>query len=99
MTTRYRESHYEDVARILANTFDDHSRSCPDFHEGEDVILDDLAERFVTLFAADNPESVYCGYCGDDKGTTSICTRPNEKHNFEGGFNRDKFLAACGIES
>ena len=86
--SRYTKQHYEDVARILFE------------HSGYTtamVVTDDITHAFADLFAADNPPNSRCWNCGDDKGTTSICTRPNEGHNY-GGFDRDQFLKACGLE-
>ena len=89
MTTRYQKRHYEDVARILL----------------EFVLLShvgpmtrDLVNTFADLFAADNPP--FCSDCGDEKGTTSICTHSCGSHHvFIRGFDREQFLAACGLES
>ena len=48
-------------------------------------------QKFADLFAADNPAA--CDVCG----------QPNDEmlvglHTFKGGFNREPFLAACGLE-
>ena len=84
--SKYQEQHYEDVARMLSDQMLDTK-----------VTFNCLAQRFANLFTADNPTQ--CTHCGDERGTTSICTRPNEGHHFEGGFDRERFLKACGLES
>ena len=47
-------------------------------------------QRFADLFAADNPPR--CSTCG-----ASVCSQRG--HVFASGFNREQFLAACGLES
>ncbi len=84
MTTRYQKSQIEDVAYIFAG------RGMPD------IVRVQLTGDFADLFTADNPTC--CVNCGDIENTP-VCTRPNEGHNFSGGFNRERFLAACGLES
>ena len=94
MTTRYQEKHYEDVARILS------LRRAPKAGGKLGHILNvglaGVAVGFADLFAADNGPPL-CTYCGDAKGTTAICTKV--EHNFKGGFDREQFLEACGLES
>ncbi len=82
--SRYSQEHYEDVARIFAQ----YPRG---LHDG-------VVKDFADLFAADSPPSSRCWNCGDSKDALEhICTRPNEGHRF-GGFDRDPFLTACGLE-
>ena len=92
MTTRYQKSHYEDVAKLLA------------LHIGPCVprtvtnCPTTLAAEFVGLFAADNPPNSRCWTCGNTKEAAPIYTRPDGDHRF-GGFDREQFLVACGLES
>ena len=61
---------------------------------------------FADLFAADDLEGVYCGYCGDKTEETECLDSLNlkkPKHSwvYHNGFNeasRELFLAACGLE-
>ena len=91
--SRYTKEHYEDVARILSQ------RRAPDPGEGlgriRNTALTDVANDFADLFAAD-PR--YCIHCGDEASTTAVCPLHDE-HLFEGGFDRARFLAACGLEA
>ncbi|KKM83068.1 hypothetical protein LCGC14_1313210 [marine sediment metagenome] len=86
MTTRYQSEHYEDVARLLeGNTL------LSDSHKINKL---NLVGAFADLFAADNPRRctahVACPYRYSDG-------RDNDCHVY--GFNREQFLAACGLES
>ena len=95
MTTRYQTQHYEDVARFIADIrrlqYSTPGGATPAY----------MADWFADLFAANNPAS--CIHCGDDVGTAVGCTNANgrtyDEHLFEGGFDRDRFLKACGLES
>ncbi len=96
--SRYTKEHYEDVASlILGATLYAHP---------EHIDRHALVTRLADLFAADNPDSVYCGYCGatepgQQAPVTSICVeRGTEAHSFvyHKGFDREWFLAACGLE-
>ena len=87
--SKYQEQHYEDAARILGPWV---GREPMSARVARELIVQD----FAGLFAAGNPTQ--CAHCGDEKGTMSICTRPNEGHRFEGGFDRERFLKACGLE-
>lgn len=53
---------------------------------------------FADLFAADNP--LICRQCGDDEGSTARCLpdEPTVEHSYD-GFDRRRFLSACGLES
>ena len=88
--SRYTKEHYEDVARLLR----------AHHLEGNDCDVQDVVRAFADLFATDNP--ILCIYCGYIKGTTEICDsadgRLRNEHLFEGGFDREQFLAACGLE-
>ena len=89
---------YEDVARILHVA------------QGEALDVGGLAERHMDtttvgnlahdladLFTANNP--AYCTHCDQPENTTEeVCHTPDEKHNFEGGFDRERFLITCGLE-
>ncbi|KKM75074.1 hypothetical protein LCGC14_1393810 [marine sediment metagenome] len=86
MTTRYQKSQIEDVARILRR------RYYP-LHSKALVVWQGLVDEFADLFAADNPPTCI----------VSILSAPiaHERHDcvLEGGFARERFLAACGLES
>ena len=104
MTTRYQEKHYEDVARILKTIWECHCNSPYDPNEPECAdcqTRNGMARTFADLFAADNPP--YCIHCGAPAITDEVCAsaggRLYDEHPFEGGFNREQFLAACGLES
>lgn len=86
----YTKQHYEDVARLIKESWpiEDDSR------EAEEVILFSLTNRFADLFAADNPPICRVAWrtAGHDGPCTSTCL-------IEGsGFNRARFLTACGLE-
>jgi hypothetical protein len=99
MTTRYQEKHYEDVAKVLSTVAVFHN-SRAEAKGGSGVLIQLIAD-FATLFAADNPPA--CTNCAEEYGTSEVCVtaggRCHEEHNFEGGFNRTQFLAACGLET
>ena len=87
MTTRYTEKHYEDVASIL------HEAKRIETDIGRLLPSEGYADEFADLFAADNPQRctahIACPYNRSDG-------RDNDCHIY--GFNRARFLAACGIE-
>ena len=95
MTTRYQKSQIEDVARLIKDSWPE---AVPE--DVNEVILFSLANKFADLFAADNPKC--CIHCGYVKGATDICDsadgRLRDEHTFEYGFDRDKFLTACGLK-
>ncbi|KKL48058.1 hypothetical protein LCGC14_2329330 [marine sediment metagenome] len=105
--SRYTKEQCEDVARILAE--EKHFQETSGRPEGMIAAgaVINLKHTFADLFAADNPRSPYCGYCGivrDDRlpcperGVSGVETRP--PHNFlYKGFNREQFLEACGLET
>ncbi|KKM04345.1 hypothetical protein LCGC14_1765150 [marine sediment metagenome] len=85
MTTRYQKSQIEDVARILSY----HTTAAGMDDEQERMQwLTWIAKSFVDLFAADNPPR--CSTCG-----ASVCSQRG--HVFASGFDRERFLAACGL--
>jgi hypothetical protein len=92
MKTRYQEKHYEDVAGIL-NTH----RTSQTRWAWSNAASTVLAKAFADLFAADNPPG--CIHCNKSPGVSSACRSPYMRHHFEGGFDREQFLAACGLES
>ena len=87
MTARYQEKHYEDVARILA-VHDVRNRPTEQADSGRHRPIMAIAVDFANLFAADNPG---CPTCFD-----RTCSRHEPARV---GFNRERFLAACGLES
>ena len=89
MTTRYQQSQIEDVAGLLGRyTYceDEGCESC----DGQRVMVG----RFADLFATDNPP--FCRTCDADH---SIFYAGEGLHDYEGGFDRKRFLTACGLES
>ena len=89
MTTRYQKTHYEDVARILRHERDA-GLSGLGSNMGSTAIACVMLE-FSNLFAADNPPTCRIhGIIGNER--KDDC--PNDR-----GFNREKFLTACGLES
>ena len=91
---RYSKRHYEDVAKLLRSERDAGLDALGN-NQGS-IAIACVMMGFANLFAADSP--VVCVNCADGEGSTAICTRPNEGHNFTGGFDRARFLLACGIE-
>ncbi len=94
MTTRYQRSQIEDVARILSY----HTTAAGMDDERERMEwLTWITKSFIDLFAADNPPN--CVDCGaSSTGESKFCRQSIVNHKFEGGFNRERFLAACGLE-
>ncbi len=85
---RYKQEHYEDVARLLV------ARMPKDNVQMLVQGLDKVALDFADLFAADNPPA--CIDCGAHRGEADPegeCLR----HLFAGAFDREKFLTACGL--
>ena len=100
MTTRYQKSHYEDVAEILRHERDA-GLSGLGSNMGSTAIACVMLE-FADLFAADNPH--LCADCNVRQGeepTSGRCfeARNRRSHLFVGGFDRERFLTACGLES
>ena len=100
--SRYTKEHYEDVALVLSEKriYFSHLYNDSQAIVAEQVV-DRIAHSLADLFATDNPD--YCGYCGVPSDTvTSLCPeRATMKlnHAFIGGFDREQFLAACGLEA
>ncbi len=98
MTTRYQKSQIEDVARILHDAWGEaiDVGGMADRYM-TDTTVGNLAEDFADLFAVDNPPS--CGYCGsfNDVADTRYARCPNGCE-YERGFDRAKFLSACGLK-
>lgn len=92
--SRYGREHYEEIALLL-------QRERTEWVGQLRLPVERLMQAFADLFAADNPDSVYCGYCGTKEDTTAPCDpNVNREHSFvyHKGFDRDKFLKACGLE-
>ena len=87
MTTRYQKSQIEDVARILAE--EKHFQETSGRPEGMSAAgaVINLQHTFADLFAADNPPM--CRVGSHDGPCTPVC--------WLDGFNREQFLAACGL--
>jgi len=88
MTSRYNRRHYEDVAIVLRNA---HKNWSDQFQ----APVKHLMFTFADLFAADNPNR--CIDCGCRQGSSDRDPECSS-HLFAGGFDRDRFLAACGLE-
>ncbi len=89
--SRYTKQQHEDVARILKDQLSSAAPLNWVGHIAEvetNATVKRIAYRFADLFAADNPGACSCP--------------PGEEHpskcNMRGGFNREQFLAACGLE-
>ncbi|KKM91576.1 hypothetical protein LCGC14_1227140 [marine sediment metagenome] len=88
MTTRYQKSQIEDVARILSDAVGIAS-DCDRVDCGCKMESLAICKDFADLFAADNPPACQAFH---GPGHDSSC-------KLAGGFNREQFLAACGLES
>ncbi len=86
MTTRYQKEHYEDVAGLL--------RAAQEMFGEENEVIGILAHSVSILFAADNPRK--CRGCGL---VENINNALHQGYDWGGGFDREQFLAACGLES
>jgi hypothetical protein len=89
VVSRYSKQHYEDVARILAE--EQHFQETSGRPEGLSAAgaVINLKHTFADLFAADNPKR--CSFHGEhDTGYSEDCKIT--------GFDREQFLAACGLE-
>lgn len=96
MSGRYTKQQYEDVARILVQ------RRVPTVGEGlgriRNAALTDVANDFAALFAADNPPTCrHRDILGKSIPLDSIHGEGECEQT--GGFNRDQFLEACGLET
>lgn len=89
--SRYTKQHYEDVARLLAG-----NRDATGLVRERNGAIGDLANDFADLFAADNPPT--CIDCGARRGETDPNSDPGA-HLYEHHFDRERFLAACGLET
>ncbi len=94
MTTRYQKEHYEDVARILSDAIGIAS-DCDRPDCGCKVESPAIAQDFADLFAADNPKR--CSFHHNAVVHNEIGYLNGDCHI--GGFDRERFLAACGLES
>lgn len=103
MSSKYSKEHYEDVAELLKNQT---SQAAPLNWIGciaqteTNATVKRIAYRFADLFAADNPIS--CMRCRTLKANTRRgvgCRYADEYHKWTGGFDREQFLTACGLES
>ncbi|KKM75854.1 hypothetical protein LCGC14_1386130 [marine sediment metagenome] len=93
--SRYTKEQCEDVALILSTPIE--LRIGRLHAETYSSTVGQLAKDFADLFAADRPPSSHCWTCGSSKEAGFTCTRPDGEHRF-GGFDREHFLAACGLE-
>lgn len=102
MSSMYSKRHYEDMAIFVAEL--PSPGSTPGPVKAIEVVKRRIAERLADRFAADNPTNVYCGYCGTTEGNPSVILCPERGlglvHSFiyHKGFDRERFLAACGLE-
>jgi len=97
MTTRYQERHYEDVAKALKE-----NRAWAielDSSHARGVMAATIG-TFADLFAADNPPT--CLHCGQEAIELSDTCPAGEgfgaPHAHTQGFDRERFLTACGLE-
>ncbi len=95
--SRYNKEHYEDMALFIKEL--PSPGSTPPPVKAIEVVKRRIAERLADRFAADNPPTcIHCGRSGDE--ATGLCLGPQDYLNHEvgGGFNREQFLAACGLK-
>ena len=76
---RYKQEHYEDVAKALKENRD-WALQLDNIHAR--TVMAAIIGTFADLFAVDNPPSEKDCLCHECRG-----------------FNREKFLAACGLKS
>ena len=81
--SKYQEQHYEDIASFIADML-----RCR-FGVPGGIGAYEAADYFAALFAADNPPM-----CNLPDGHDGECNQKGE-----GGFDREWFLKACGLES
>ena len=98
MTTRYQDKHYEDVAEILQR-YTQERRGLSRLLMAPEISAFLATARAITLdfadlFATDNPSN--CLYC-EGRHDAAHYTPPHVRGR--SGFDRDRFLAACGLES
>lgn len=99
MSSRY-SRHYEDVARTidLERKYWSHLPNDAQAAVAESV-LTRWSNSLADLFAADNPSS--CLHCGVSQPNSSLCPDGSgilPHHHPTGGFDRERFLEACGLE-
>ncbi len=95
MTTRYQKSQIEDVAETLRVHLQGTSPTMNPI-----TLLEDMIRDFADLFAADNPHGNSCKDCGVKPPFYIPCTdRVTHSVFQQQGFDREKFLSACGLES
>jgi len=83
MSNRYSKQHYEDVAKIIFRL------------ELTPQMIGRVALDFADLFASDNPPACHCGAT---IGSQHPCNTGSGGHVIAGGFDRERFLASCGLE-
>ena len=94
----YTKQQYEDVAGILKDQLSSAAPLNWVGHIAEvetNATVKRIAYRFADLFAADNP--LRCTWCADVG--TRFCDVPGQEHTFDSGFDREQFLADCGLRS
>ena len=96
MSNRYSKQHYEDIAKALKE-----NRTWAiqmDSSHARGVMASTIG-TFADLFAADNPPTcIACGHRQSEPGPTCFPSTERTGHKHEGGFDRERFLAACGLE-
>ncbi len=75
------------TTRYQKRHYEDVAQLLKDHTAFAEPAVQDVALAFADLFAADNPLT-----CSIPDGHKGEC-------NVEGGFDREQFLAACGLES
>ena len=81
--SKFTKQHYEDVATLLKKRSPAHPAM---------IMVKAVAIDFADLFAAGNLPT--CIDCGSSRGEANYnCA----SHLFAGGFDREQFLAACGL--
>jgi len=90
--SKYTKQHYEDVASLLDKQ---PVASVGSLRQAIKRVVEDFAD----LFATDNPPTcIVCYQREGEPGPTCFPSAERTGHDFSGGFNREPFLAACGLE-
>lgn len=96
MASKYQKHHYEDMALFLRQ-HDAVCRPLAPAASGLSRPIMAIARNLADLFAADNP--LGCARCGRLlTASPQPCKFPGG-HRFTLGFDRERFLKACGLES
>lgn len=88
--SRFTKEHYEDVALVLK---ENRAWAIQMDRPHARAVMASTIGQFADLFAADNPRK--CRGCGL---VEDINNALHQGYDWGGGFNRVKFLTACGLQ-